>query len=449
MNITLDQKDNANAAIRVTLGEADYQPRVDKKLKEYTKNASIKGFRPGKVPAGMIRKMYGKSVLVEEINSLLSESVDGYIKENKLAIVGDPLPNQEEAANIDWETQREFSFSYDIGMVPEFSVDLGKLNLTRHEIEIADKDIEDSVENLRTRNGTYINPEQAEADDLLMGTLTQVGGEFRKENAYVFLKRVKDEAKANFIGAKKGDVIVFDIQNTFDDADSVRMMTQLPQEQASALTGDFELTVTEIDRQVPAEMNEEFFKKIHGEETTTEEQFRDRLRTDMEKLYAKEADSRLSRDIQEQLVDTTEIELPNEFLKRWLRISNKEVSDEDIEKDFGTFIKGLKWTVIKDKIAKENDLKVEHDEVNAQAKASFKEVYSFLGTDTPENEALLTQLTDNFLKAEKGQNYMNTFQRVFTDKVAAFVKGSVPVETKKITAEEFNKTAAPEEFIEE
>ena len=449
MDITLDQKDNANAAIRVTLGAADYQPRVDKKLKEYTKNASIKGFRPGKVPAGMIRKMYGKSILVEEINKLLSESVDGYIKEHKLAIVGDPLPNQEEAANIDWETQREFSFSYDIGMVPEFSVDLGKLNLTRHEIEIADKDIEDSVENLRTRNGTYINPEQAEADDLLMGMLTQVGGEFRKENAYVFLKRVKEAAKANFIGAKKGDAIVFDIQNTFDDADSVRMMTQLPQEQASALTGDFELAVTEIDRQVPAEMNEEFFKKIHGEETTTEEQFRARMRTDMEKLYAKEADSRLSRDIQEQLVDTTEIELPNEFLKRWLRISNKEVSDEDIEKDFGTFIKGLKWTVIKDKIAKENDLKVEHDEVNAQAKASFKEVYSFLGTDTPENEALLTQLTDNFLKAEKGQNYMNTFQRVFTDKVAAFVKDSVPVETKKITAEEFNKTAAPEEFIEE
>ncbi len=449
MNITLDQKDNANAAIRVTLGADDYQPRVDKKLKEYTKNASIKGFRPGKVPSGMIRKMYGKSVLVEEINSLLSESVDGYIKENKLAIVGDPLPNQEEAANIDWETQREFSFSYDIGMVPEFSVDLGKLNLTRHEIEIADKDIEDSVENLRTRNGTYINPEQAEADDLLMGTLTQVGGEFRKENAYVFLKRVKDEAKANFIGAKKGDAIVFDIQNTFDDADSVRMMTQLPQEQASALTGDFELAVAEIDRQVPAEMNEEFFKKIHGEETTTEEQFRARLRTDMEKLYAKEADSRLSRDIQEQLVDTTEIELPNEFLKRWLRISNKEVSDEDIEKDFGTFVKGLKWTVIKDKIAKENDLKVEHDEVNAQAKASFKEVYSFLGNDTPENEALLTQLTDNFLKAEKGQNYMNTFQRVFTDKVAAFVKDSVPVEIKKISAEEFNKQAAPQDSIEE
>ena len=449
MNITLDQKDNANAAIKVTLGEADYQPRVDKKLKEYTKNASIKGFRPGKVPSGMIKKMYGKSILIEEINKLLGESVDGYIKENKLAIVGDPLPNQDEAANIDWETQQEFSFSYDIGMVPDFTVDLGKLHLTRHEIEIADQDIEDSVENLRTRNGTYINPDQAEADDLLMGTLTQVGGEFRKENAYVFLKRVKEAAKASFIGAKKGDAIVFDIQNTFDDADSVRMMTQLPQEQASTLTGDFELAVTEIDRQVPAEMNEEFFKKVHGEEVTTEELFRSRLRTDMEKLYAKEVENRLTRDIQEQLVDTTEIELPNEFLKRWLKISNKEVSEEDIEKDFGTFIKGLKWTVIKDKIAKENDLKVEHEEVNEQAKASFKEVYSFLGTDTPENEALLTQLTDNFLKAEKGQNYMNTFQRVFTDKVAAFVKGSVPVAITKISAGEFNKQAAPQESIEE
>ena len=449
MNITLDQKDNANAAIKVTLGEADYQPRVDKKLKEYTKNASIKGFRPGKVPSGMIKKMYGKSILIEEINKLLGESVDGYIKENKLAIVGDPLPNQDEAANIDWETQQEFSFSYDIGMVPDFTVDLGKLHLTRHEIEIADQDIEDSVENLRTRNGTYINPDQAEADDLLMGTLTQVGGEFRKENAYVFLKRVKEAAKANFIGAKKGDAIVFDIRNTFDDADSVRMMTQLPQEQASALAGDFELAVTEIDRQVPAEMNEEFFKKVHGEEVTTEELFRSRLRTDMEKLYAKEVENRLTRDIQEQLVDTTEIELPNEFLKRWLKISNKEVSEEDIEKDFGTFIKGLKWTVIKDKIAKENDLKVEHEEVNEQAKASFKEVYSFLGTDTPENEALLTQLTDNFLKAEKGQNYMNTFQRVFTDKVAAFVKGSVPVAITKISAGEFNKQAAPQESIEE
>jgi len=366
-----------------------------------------------------------------------------------LSIVGDPLPNQEEAADVDWDNQREFSFSYDIGMVPEFGYDFNKLHLTRYEIEIADKDIEDSIENLRTRNGTYINPEQADADDLLMGTLTQVGGEFVKENAYLFLKRVKQEAKADFVGKKKGDVIVFDLQNTFDDTDSVRMMTQLPQEQAALLSGDFELAVTEIDRQVPAEMNEEFFKKVHGEEGTTEEQFRNRLREDMQKLYAKEVESRLSRNIQEQLVETTEIALPDEFLKRWLKISNQNVSDEDIAKDFGSFIKGLKWTVIKDKIAKENDLKVEHEEVNEQAKASFKEVYSFLGTDTPENTALLNQLTDNFLKAEKGQNYMNTFQRVFTDKVAAFVKDSVPVEIKKISAEEFNKLAAPQELVEE
>ncbi len=444
MNITLDKKDTNNASIRITVQETDYQPRVEKKLKDYSKTASIKGFRPGKVPSGLIRKMYGKGILVEEVNNLLIESVDSYIKENQLPIVGDPLPNQEDAEKIDWETQREFSFSYDIGLVPEFSYDINKLNLTRTEVEVTDKDINDSIDNLKTRHGNYINPEEVGEQDLALGTLKQVGGDFEKANAYLFVNKLKEESKALVLGKKKGDVVTFDIQNIFADADSVRLFTQLPQEEADKLSGEFELTIADIDRQVPAEMNEEFFKKVYGEGISSEEEFRTKLTEELQKLYDRETDNRLLRDIQTQLVETTDIPLPNDFLKRWLKVTNKNLSDEDIAKEYDEFVKGLKWTIIKDKIAKDNDLKVEHEEVLEQAKESFKEVYAFLKTDTPENEQLLNQLADNFLKAEKGQNYMNTFQRVFTDKVAAFVRDQIKPSVKKVTAEEFNKTAQAE-----
>jgi len=440
MNITLDKKDTTNASIRITVEEADYKPRVEKKLKDYGRTASVKGFRPGKVPPGLIKKMYGKSILVDEVNTLLIESVDSYIKENQLPIVGDPLPNQAEAESIDWESQREFSFSYDIGLVPEFTYDISKLKLVRTEVDITDQDLEASVENLKARHGSYINPEEIGEQDLAFGTVKQIEGNFRKENAYLFVNKLKEEAKPIFLGKKKGDVVMFDIQAIFAEAESVRLFTQLPQEEADKLSGNFELTIADIDRQVPAELNEEFFKKVYGEEVTTEEAFRTRLREEMQKLYTRETENRLLRDIQTQLVDTTDIDLPNEFLKRWLKVTNKSVSDEDIAKEYDQFIKGLKWTILKDKIAKDHDLKVEHEEVLEQAKNSFKEVYAFLQTDTPENEQLLNQLADNFLKAEKGQNYMNAFQRVFTDKVAAFVKDQISPEIKKISIEEFNKT---------
>ncbi len=444
MNISLDKKDTNNASIRITVEEADYQPRVEKKLKDYGKTASIKGFRPGKVPPGLLKKMYGKSILVDEVNNLLVESVDSYIKENQLPIVGDPLPNQTEAESIDWETQREFSFSYDIGLVPEFTYDINKLKLVRTEVEVTDKDISDSIENLKGRHGNYTNPEEIGEQDLAFGTLKQVDGTFQKENAYLFVNKLKEEAKPLFVGKKKGDVITFDIQSVFTDTDSVRLFTQLPQEEAEKLAGSFELTIADIDRQVPAEMNEEFFKKVYGEGITSEEEFREKLTQELQKLYTRETDNRLLRDIQTQLVETTDIALPNEFLKRWLKVSNKNLSDEDIAKEYDAFIQGLKWTIIKDKVAKDNDLKDEHEEVTEPAKNSFKEVYAFLQTDTPENEQLLNQLADNYLKAEKGQNYMNAFQRVFTDKVAAFVKDQITPEIKKVSVEEFNKSGEQE-----
>ncbi len=442
MNITLDQKDTTNASIQVLLEEGDYQSRVDKKLKDYSKTATIKGFRPGKVPTGLLKKMYGKSILVEEVNNILAESVDAYIKENKLAIVGDPLPNYEEAKNIDWETQREFSFSYDIGLVPEFSYDLNTLSLTRYEVEITDQELKESLENLQARHGDYIKPETVSNNDLLFGSVKQVNGDFQKDNAYLFINKLTEETKALFLEKTKDTTVTFDIQNSFAEVDSLRLFTQLPLDQASQLEGPFEFTINEIDRQVPAQLNEEFFTKVYGEDIKTEEEFNARLKEELQKLYIKETESRLTKAVQEQLVEQTSIELPNDFLKRWLKVSNKDISEETIANEYEDFVKGLKWTLIKDKIAKDHDLKVEHEEVLEQAKASFKEVYAFLQTNTPENEDLLNRLADNYLRAENGQNYMNVFQRAFTDKVAAFVKETVKTVVEKVPAAEFNKAEA-------
>lgn len=442
MNITLEKANATNASIKVVLEESDYQPKVVEKLKEYGKKASIKGFRPGKVPPALIQKMYGKGVLVDEINNLLTKSVNEYIKESKLNLVGEPLPDVEKGNAIDWDTQKTFEFSYSIGIAPDFTIDLSaNQTVASYAINLTDKEIEETLTNLRRQYGQTSNPETSEEGDIVHGTLKQVNGDFNAQ-VIIPLNQVNKAALSSFVGLSKEGSVIFDIQNTFENEDVLAQVTKLPKEEAAKLDGEFELTISNITRNAPAELNQEFFDKVLGLGTVEgEDAFRTKVKEIIGENYKREADARLNKDIQETLINQHSFELPDEFLKRWLLVTNEgEVTVEQIESEYDLYARELRWSLIKNKIAESNDIKVEHEEVMSRTKDLIRQQFGMGGV----NEALESSLdtfADNFLKAEKGKNYMNIYNQVFSDKIFDLVKNKVTIEQKPIEVEEFRKLA--------
>jgi trigger factor len=442
LDITLDKQTNTDASINIKLQEADYQPKVESKLKEYSKKAQIKGFRPGKVPPSLIKKMYGKSVMVDEINQLLIDAVNNYIKENKLPIVGEPLPDTEKAESIDWETQKEFEFSYNVGLVPEFKVPVDKLDVTDYQVELSKTELNEAIDNLRKRNGESTHPETSAEGDFIYGKLKQVDGEISKEDAFISLETVKKEALPQFVGVSKDQTLTFDIGNTFEKPETAAHVAGITTEEAEKLTGNFEFTVTDIERNEPATLNQDFFDKMLGKDkVTNEEEFRSKVQEILQENYKQGAEKRLVEQIQSQLIDNTDITLPDDFLKKWLKASNNKVTDEVLAKEYNLYVKDLKWSLIKNKLAEENSIKVEHEEVMGKTKNMINQQFASMGMGELPDENLTTY-ADNYLKAEKGKNYMNVFEQVFTDKVVEQVKSQATIKTEKLSSEEFQKLNA-------
>jgi trigger factor len=442
MDIVLEKKDTTNGTIKVNLKEADYQAKVAQKLKEYSKKANIKGFRPGKVPTSLIQKMYGKSIMVDEINHLLSSSLNDYIKENKLPIIGDPLPDTEKATKIDWETQKEFEFNYQIGLVSEFKCEVSdKIKIPKYQIQTDDKIFNETLENLRSQYGKITNPEISEEGDSIYGELKEVNGDFTT-NGLVPTNKIKKSEQKKFAGKTKGDKIEFDIEKTFDDAAVLAHVTGLSLEDAKAKKGKFELTVTNINRTELASIDQEFFDKIFGKDKiTTEEEFNQKLKDTIKENYDRESENMLSREIHDYYVKNTKIELPNEFLKKWLFISNEgKVSEDQIEKEYDQYVGEVKWSLIKNKIAELNNIKVENEEILAKTKEMISQQFGSIAI-TEELQETFDKIADNYLKQDKGKNYMKMYEQVFFDKVLSFIREKVSFQEKKITVEEFKDIA--------
>jgi trigger factor len=443
MDIVLEKKDTTNGTIKVNLKESDYQGKVAEKLKEYSKKANIKGFRPGKVPTSLIQKMYGKGILVDEINNLLSSSLNNYIKENKLPIIGDPLPDTDKAAKIDWETQKDFEFNYRIGLVAEFKCEVSeKVKLPKYQIQIDDKVVKETLENLRNQYGKMSNPETTEEGDFIYGELKEVNGDFTS-NALVPSNKIKKSEQKKFAGKAKGDKIEFDIEKTFEDTAAIAHVTGLSLDEAKTKKGIFELTVTNINRTELAALDQEFFDKIFGKDTVkTEEEFSLKLKDTITENYARESENLTAREIHDHYVNNTKIELPNEFLKKWLFISNEgKVTEEQIEKEYDQYVGELKWSLIKNKIADENNIKVENEEIMAKTKQMIAQQFGNIAI-TEELQESFDKIADNYLKQDNGKNYMKMFEQVFFDKVLDLIKSKISFQEKKINVEEFKEIAS-------
>ncbi|WP_245816831.1 trigger factor [Reichenbachiella agariperforans] len=438
LDIQLDQISKTEALIKVNLKEADYQPNVEAKIKDYSKKATIKGFRQGKVPKPVIQKMYGKSILVEEINQLVSAKIMEYIRENKIELLGEPLPNQEQIETINWEDSKDFEFEYNIGIAPEFEVKADKkVKVDTFTIKVDDKLMTETLDNLKNQFGEMTNPETSEEGDSLYGFIQTESTEEEPAGNTLDLKEVEKKDQKKFIGKKSGDVVEFDPAKSIkNDAARDQFLGEHKE-----LAGKIKFEIKNINRVIPADLNQDMFDKVFGKDAVkSEEEFIEKVKSTIGENYSKETDGYTQLKIRDAFIENTKIELPDEFLKRWLKISNKDITDEQIEQEYPLYTNDLKWSMIKSKLAKANDIKVEHEDVVNEAKNMIRQQFGSMGM-SEQMEANIDAFTDNYLQSDEGKNYMKLQETVFNEKIISFLKENVTIKSKEVTAEEYREKA--------
>ncbi|PRY84016.1 trigger factor [Mongoliibacter ruber] len=438
MEISLDKHSANQASVKIILNEADYQPKVEAKLKDYAKKANIKGFRPGKAPVSMIKKMYGTSVLVDEINDLLSSSLNTYLKEQTFRILGDPLPVFEDADKIDWKSQKEFEFQYKIGFVENIDFKLDdSLKATTYKVDMSDDEVEEAITNLRSQYGKMTNPEVSEENDFIYGDLKSEDGEFEKTFSLP-LSKVEKKSLKKFVGVKKGDVIELNPSKVIKE--DLAQTVGVEESEVEKLAGKFTFTVQNINRTELAEFNQEFFDKLFGpNQVETEEDMRAKVKEIISDNYNKEAQVYSDEQLKDKLIDSANIDLPEEFLKEWLFKANEgKVTTEQVEEEYPIYAKQLKWTLITNQVAKDNEIKAEHEDVIEKTKEMIREQFASSGMGA-QMEDSMDMFVDNYLKGNEGQNYMQMLTSVQNEKVLAFAKDKADVKEENISADKFKE----------
>jgi len=443
LEIKLDKHSANEASIKINLIEADYQPKVDAKLKEHAKKANIKGFRPGKAPVSMVKNLYGTSVLVDEINNILSTSLNEYIKEQPFRILGEPLPVREDAEDIDWKNQKEFEFEYKIGFVEDVDVKVDEsIEATDYSIEVDDSVVNEAIENLKKQYGQSTNPEVSEENDVLYGDIKSADGSFEK-TLTLPLSKIDGRSVKKFIGVEKGAEIEFEFAPSKAIKSDLAEVMGVSEEEAANLNGSFTFTVQNINRTEEAKLDQEFFDKVFGpDDVKSEEEFRAKVKEILTENYNKETKVYTDEQIKDKLVASANVELPEAFLKEWLSRANEgKITNEDIEKEFPAYAKQLTWSLVSNKIAKDNEIKAEHEAVIEKTKEMIREQLASSGLGA-QMEDQMDMFVNNYLEGNEGQNYMQMLTSVQNEKVLGVVKEKIKLTEKKLSLEEFKELLA-------
>ena len=438
MEITLDKHSANQASIKITLNEADYQPKVDAKLKDYAKKATIKGFRPGKAPINMVKGMYGVSILVDEINAILGESLNTYLKEQTFRILGEPLPVEKADNSIDWKSQKDFDFEYKIGFIDGVDVAMDKsIKGTKYSILVDEKLVNETIDNLKSQYGNSTNPEVSQANDNVYGDLKASEGEFEKTLSLP-LAKLSDKLAAKFIGLSKDAVVEFEAKDVEKEEWSEAF--GLTDEEAAEVPSAFTFKVKNINRTEASELNQEFFDKIFGPETVaSEEEFLAKVKETLQDSYDRESKVFTDEELKKVLVEKANLDLPDAFLKEWLiKTNGGKVTEADVENEYPLYAKQLTWSLISNQIAKENAIQAEHADVIEKTKEMVREQFASSGLGS-QLEASMDMFVDNYLKGNEGQNYMNMLTSVQNEKVLAFVQEKIDLTEKTISIDEFKE----------
>ncbi|MDO5664863.1 MAG: trigger factor [Bacteroidia bacterium] len=453
MKVTLNKTDNVNGIIAIELEKPDYQENVDKSLNQFRQKANIPGFRQGKVPKGIIQKMYGKSILAEEINKLVSNELYKYIKDNELNILGEPLPNEEEQKTIDFDKDENFEFKFDIALAPEFELPLNKRDaLSYYNVKLENDLLDKQYDAYKQNYGTYKKVEEKAVEtDLIKGKITEIdNGEPKEnlleiENGIIMPSYIKDEkTKKKFVGAKVGDSIVFNPKTAYDNNEAeIASLLQITKDDVKEVNSDFTFEIQEVTRYEEAEMNQELFDRVLGEGVvSSEEDFKLKISEMLNNQFKPAADNLFMKSARELILKKLkDVEFPDAFLKRWLLVANEKNTEETIENDYPKIAEDLKFHLSKEKIVKDQDIKIENTDVEAFAAEVAKAQFSQYGMSNVPADVL-----ENYVKRMLGdQNTVrNMYDQVVENKVMDWLKQTIKVNEKEISSKDFDKLLSKE-----
>lgn len=450
MNITKKEIDINNAVLTVKVTKEDYAEKVDKTLREYRKKMDMPGFRKGNVPMGMVKKMYAKSVTAEEINNIVAEGVSNYIEENDVKLLGQPLPSEGEDQKVfDFDKDEEFEMSFDLGIAPDINFDLDEsIVIPFYEIKVDEEMINNQIQSYTSQFGKYEQFDTVEEKDMVRGNVTELDGEgalksadegIYAENAVLTPAYMKDdEQKALFVGKKVGDKVVFNPKQAYENDTEVSSFLKIDKADATDLTANFEIEITEITRYLPGDVNQDLFDKVFGEGVVkSEEEFNKKIEESIQKNLEADSNYRFMLDTKQYFVDKfKDLTFPEAFLKRWLLETQEGLTPEKIEEDYPKMIEDLIWQLSSDKVAKENDIKVEYEDVTVYAKkvaaAQFAQ-YGMIGLD----DSMLDGYVQDMLKEESTAR--NFVDRAAEEKIIATIREKVKLDKKAIAMADFNK----------
>lgn len=439
MNITQEKVDDLNAIVKITIAPEDYAPRVEKALKEQAKKANLPGFRKGMVPVSHMKRMYGKSILVEEINTLLSETLTKHLTDNKVEVLGQPLPLLDDTKEFRWDNTDEFEFNYELGLAPAVDVEItSKDKFIAYNVKADEDTLAARIKNIRKSYGKMTNPEISEEGDVLYADLVQLspdGSVFEggiTSTGSIRTDLVTDKKILKTLsGLKKGDVFELDLQKTFDNNETViAKLLNIGEEDAKELKSNFQVTVKNVNRLEESDLNQEFFDKIFGEGLVTDEAgFKAKITEEIESMFQQDADRKLQNDIYTQLTSQTKMQLPDEFLRKWLKATNEKLTDEELAQGYDDFAKNLKWTLIENKIINDNEIKIDYKDVFETAKQRLDAQFRMYSPQ-PMPEDQLAQYTATFLQEKENANRI--FDEVKALKVFDHIKSVATLDQKEI-----------------
>lgn len=447
MNVSLINNDSVRGLIKLEIVKSDYEAAVEKSLRSFRQKANVPGFRKGMVPMGMVKKMYGKQALLEEVNRLVSDNLFKYIRENNLNILGEPLASEAEPSALDFDKDEDFVFNFDVALAPEININMSKEDtLPYYEVKIDDDMLNKQVEAYTANFGTYEAGEEVEEKDLVKGTVAELENGAPKEggvvveNAVLMPMYIKDEAeKAKFIGSKVNTVVVFNPNKAYEGAEAeIASFLHVEKEKVAELTGDFSFEIKEISRHKNAELNQELFDKVFGESVvTSEEEFRNKIREALAEQFTPQCDFKFLSDAREVLVKKAgELKFADDILKRWLLVANEKNTAENIENDYPHIIEDLTYHLIKESLVKANGLKVQDADIEEFAKRVAKAQFAQYGMLSVPEDAL-ENYAEEMLKNK--QTLQNILDRAVEEKLAAWLKEQVTIDKKEVTADEFAK----------
>ena len=449
MNISFENPDKINGVLKITIEKDDYQGEVDKTLKNYRKQANIHGLRQGQATIGMIKRQFGMQVKMDVINKILGDKLNGYIIDNKIAMLGNPLPNEAQVEQ-DLEKDGPFEFIFDIAVAPEINIEInGNDEIDHYSIEVDDKLVDQQVDMFRSRAGHYDKVEEYDAaqNDMLKGDLRELDADGNAkedgivvEQAVLMPEYIKvEDQKSLFDGAKLGSVITFNPKKAYPESNAeIKSLLKISDEQAEGLTSDFTFLVTEISRFVKAEVNQELFDQVFGEGNVNDEaDFRQKVAESIKTQFSNDEEFKFMLDIRKYAEDKVgEVAFPDELLKRVMKSNNQDKDDKFIEDNYAASIKELKWSLIKNELMEANELKVEKEDVVKVVKDIARMQFAQYGMSNVPEE-YLDNYVDKIMKEEK--NLESYIERASDIKLAAALKKVVKLNEKTVSLDEFNK----------